>query len=46
MARVNYQYEKRRRDLIKKQKQEAKQLRKAERKKRQDAEAAAKPPTA
>ena len=32
MARVNYQFEKRKRDLEKKQKQEAKRLRKLERK--------------
>lgn len=35
MAYVNYQFEKRRRDLEKKQKQEAKRLRKLERKKQQ-----------
>ena len=46
MARVNYQFEKRKRDLEKKQKQEAKRLRKAERKKRQDAELSAQPPSA
>ncbi|MBI3324101.1 MAG: hypothetical protein HYZ92_02360 [Candidatus Omnitrophica bacterium] len=45
MARVNYQFEKRRRDLAKKLKQEAKQQRKAERKKRQEAEASGTPPT-
>lgn len=39
MARVNYQFEKRKRDLEKKQKQEAKRQRKAERK-----QAAALPP--
>ncbi len=33
MARVNYEFEKRKRDLEKKKKQEAKQLRKLERKK-------------
>ena len=38
MGRVNYQFERRKRDLEKKQKQEAKRQRKAERKKRQDAE--------
>ena len=43
MARVNYQFEKRRRDLEKKQKQEAKRQRKAEKKKPQDAEAPAAP---
>ena len=42
MAYVNYQFEKRRRDLEKKQKQEAKRLRKLERKKQQDQ--AAEPP--
>jgi len=45
MGRVNYQFEKRKRDLEKKQKQEAKRLRKAERKKQQAAEASALPPT-
>ncbi|MBI4004107.1 MAG: hypothetical protein HY353_03715 [Candidatus Omnitrophica bacterium] len=35
MAFVNYQFEKRRRDLERKQKQEAKRLRKLERKKQQ-----------
>ncbi len=44
MAHVNYQFEKRKRDLLKKQKQEAKRLRKAERKNRQDTEASAPPP--
>jgi len=43
MARVNYQFEKRKRDLEKKQKQEAKRLRKIERKKKQAAEASAPP---
>jgi hypothetical protein len=38
MAYVNYGFEKRRRDLAKKQKQEAKRLRKAERKKQQGLE--------
>jgi len=36
MAYVNYQFEKRKRDLEKKQKQEAKRLRKLERKKQQE----------
>lgn len=35
MAYVNYQFERRKRDLAKKQKQEAKRQRKAERKKQQ-----------
>ncbi|MBI2175071.1 MAG: hypothetical protein HYU33_07745 [Candidatus Omnitrophica bacterium] len=35
---MNYQFEKRKRDLERKQKQEAKRLRKAERKKAQGAE--------
>ena len=39
MAYVNYQFEKRKRDLEKKRKQEAKRQRKLERKKQQDAEA-------
>lgn len=43
MARVNYEFEKRKRDLLKKQKQEAKRLRKAERKKNQSAEPTAPP---
>jgi len=38
MAHVNYPFEKRKRDLEKKQKQEAKRQRKAERKKAQGAE--------
>ena len=38
MAHVNYQFEKRKRDLEKKQKQEAKRQRKLERKKHQDTE--------
>lgn len=38
MAHVNYQFEKRKRDLLKKQKQEAKRLRKLERRKEQNAE--------
>ena len=44
MARVNYEFEKRKKDLEKRQKQEAKRQRKAERKKQQDAGVAA-PPT-
>ena len=36
MAFVNYQFEKRKRDLERKQKQEAKRLRKLERKKQQE----------
>jgi len=39
MAQANYQFEKRKRDLEKKQKQEAKRQRKMERKKRQGTEA-------
>ena len=42
MAFVNYQFEKRKRDLEKKQKQEAKRLRKLEQKKQR--EQAAEPP--
>jgi hypothetical protein len=38
MAYVNYQFERRARDLAKKQKQEAKRLRKLERKKQQGTE--------
>ncbi len=38
MAHTNYQFEKRKRDLEKKQKQEAKRLRKLERKKLQSTE--------
>ena len=38
MAHVNYQFEKRKRDLEKKQKQEAKRQRRAERKKGQATE--------
>ena len=45
MAYVNYQFEKRKRDLEKKHKQEAKRQRKAERKKRQGAEASGQPPS-
>ena len=44
MAYVNYQFEKRKRDLEKKRKQEAKRQRKAERKKGQGAEAPAQSP--
>ena len=46
MARVNYQFEKRKRDLEKKQKQEAKRLRKLERKKQQSVEPPAQSPIA
>ena len=48
MAFVNYQFEKRRRDLERKQKQEAKRLRKLERKKQQEqtTEPPAQPPNA
>jgi len=45
MAHTNYQFERRKRDLEKKQKQEAKRQRKLERKKQQSAEAPAQPPT-
>ena len=45
MARANYQFEKRKRDFEKKQKQEAKRQRKLERKKKQDSEASAQPPS-
>jgi len=45
MAYVNYQFERRKRDLEKKQKQEAKRLRKAERKKRQNTEASTPQPS-
>jgi hypothetical protein len=45
MAHVNYQFEKRKRDLEKKRKQEAKQQRKAERKKGPGAEASAQSPS-
>ena len=46
MARANYEFEKRKRELLRKQKQEAKRLRKEERKKQQQAaEAAAQPLT-
>jgi len=44
MARVNYQFEKRKRDLERKQKQEAKRLRKLERKKQQGVEPPVQPP--
>ena len=44
MAHVNYQFEKRKRDLEKKQKQEAKRQRKLERKRHQATEPAATPP--
>jgi len=44
MAYVNYQFEKRKRDLERKQKQEAKRLRKLERKKQQSVEPPAQPP--
>ena len=44
MAFVNYQFEKRKRDLERKQKQEAKRLRKLERKKQQSVEPPAQPP--
>ncbi|MBI1992152.1 MAG: hypothetical protein HYS71_02805 [Candidatus Omnitrophica bacterium] len=45
MAYVNYQFEKRKRDLERKQKQEAKRQRKLERKKHQGAEPPAPPPS-
>ena len=45
MAYVNYQFEKRKRDLERKQKQEAKRLRKLERKKNQLTEPLAPPPS-
>ena len=44
MAYVNYQFEKRKRDLERKQKQEAKRLRKLERKKQQSVQPPAQPP--
>ncbi len=44
MAYVNYQFERRKRDLAKKQKQEAKRLRKAERKRQQEAAGPTTPP--
>ena len=44
MAYVNYQFEKRKRDLERKQKQEAKRLRKLGRKKQQSVEPPAQPP--
>ncbi len=43
MPQVNYQFEKRKRDLEKKKKQEAKRLRKLERKQAQGGEAPAQP---
>ena len=46
MAYVNYQFEKRKRDLEKKQKQEAKRQRKLERKQRKALEPPAPPPSA
>lgn len=45
MARVNYQFEKRKRDLERKQKQEAKRLRKLERKQQRSVEPPVQPPT-
>ena len=45
MAYVNYQFEKRKRDLEKKKKQEAKRQRKAERKKQQGLQAPTPPPS-
>jgi len=45
MAYVNYQFEKRKRDLEKKQKQEAKRQRKLEKKKNQGSEPPAPPPS-
>jgi len=45
MAYVNYQFEKRKRDLEKKQKQEAKRQRKLEKKKAQSADPSAPPPS-
>ena len=45
MARVNYQFEKRKRDLEKKQKQEAKRLRKLARKQQQSVEPPVPPPS-
>ena len=45
MAFVNYSFERRKRDLAKKQKEEAKRLRKLERKKAKVAEASAQPPS-
>jgi len=45
MAHVNYQFEKRKRDLEKKQKQEAKRQRKLERRKHQGTEPPAPPPS-
>lgn len=45
MAYVNYQFEKRKRDLEKKQKQEAKRLRKLEKKKERAGELPTPPPS-
>ena len=45
MPQANYKFEKRKRDLQKKLKQEAKRLRKLERKKAQDAEVPTPPPS-
>ena len=45
MAYVNYQFEKRRKALEKKQKQEAKRQRKLEKKNRQGDEVSAQPPS-
>ncbi len=45
MAQVNYHLARRKRELEKKQKQEAKRLRKAERKLQQHPEASAPPPS-
>ena len=45
MAFANYSFERRKRDLAKKQKQEAKRLRKLERKKAQSGEATPPPPS-
>ena len=45
MAYVNYDFERRKRDMEKKRKQEAKRLRKAERKKQQAAQPPASPET-
>ena len=45
MAFTNYSFERRKRDLAKKQKQEAKRLRKLEKKKAQSAEVVPQPPS-
>ena len=45
MAFMNYSFERRKRDLAKKQKQEAKRLRKLEKKKAEAGEASAQPPS-